>query len=289
MRYQPVVIIGAARSGTNILRDTLARIPGVGTWPCDEINYVWRHGHRDYPTDEFPEDAATQSVCRFIRRAFDRVATRGDFCHVVEKTCANSLRVGYVSRVLPDAKFVYIVRDGRDVVASATRRWRAALDLKYVLKKAQYVPLSDLPYYACRYLVNRGHRLFSPSRCLATWGPRFEGMQQALAGAPLEAVCALQWSRCVDLADSQLERIDSTRIYRLRYEQFVEQPADELRSIASFLDADVRSDDLSTLTSDVLEKNVGKWQNSIDEQLHAVISPAMSDTLRRHGYVSSSD
>ena len=42
---QPVVIIGAARSGTNMLRDVLVKLPGVGTWPCDEINYIWRHGN----------------------------------------------------------------------------------------------------------------------------------------------------------------------------------------------------------------------------------------------------
>ena len=30
--------------GHNMLRDVLTKLPGVATWPCDEINYIWRHG-----------------------------------------------------------------------------------------------------------------------------------------------------------------------------------------------------------------------------------------------------
>ncbi|MDN5869897.1 MAG: sulfotransferase [Nitrococcus sp.] len=36
--YQPVVIIGAPSSGTNMLRDVLTPIPDVPTWPCENIN-----------------------------------------------------------------------------------------------------------------------------------------------------------------------------------------------------------------------------------------------------------
>ena len=49
---QKVIIIGAPRSGTNILRDVLTSFDGICTWPCDEINYIWRHGNAKYPSDE---------------------------------------------------------------------------------------------------------------------------------------------------------------------------------------------------------------------------------------------
>ena len=38
MNRAPVVIIGAPRSGTNMLRDVLVGVGGYATWPCDEIN-----------------------------------------------------------------------------------------------------------------------------------------------------------------------------------------------------------------------------------------------------------
>ena len=41
MNINPVIIIGAPRSGTNILRDTLSIISNVRTWDCDEIPYIW--------------------------------------------------------------------------------------------------------------------------------------------------------------------------------------------------------------------------------------------------------
>ena len=40
-KFTPVIIIGAPRSGTNMLRDILTNFEGIETWPCDEINYIW--------------------------------------------------------------------------------------------------------------------------------------------------------------------------------------------------------------------------------------------------------
>ena len=94
--FQPVIIIGAGRSGTNMLRDVLTQMPGVGTWPCDEINYIWRHGNTRFPTDEFGPQQATPAVKAYIQRIFVRFAEKHKLAYVVEKTCANSLRVGFV-------------------------------------------------------------------------------------------------------------------------------------------------------------------------------------------------
>ena len=54
---------------------------------------------------------------------------------IVEKTCANSLRVPFVNEIIPDAKFIYIKRDMLDVVGSAKHRWKAPINLIYLLKK----------------------------------------------------------------------------------------------------------------------------------------------------------
>jgi len=39
MSNTDIIIVGAPRSGTNMLRDVLTSFDGVCTWPCDEINY----------------------------------------------------------------------------------------------------------------------------------------------------------------------------------------------------------------------------------------------------------
>ena len=55
----PLVIIGAARSGTNMLRDLLSSLEPFATWPCDEINYIWRHGNREFETEEFTPETVS--------------------------------------------------------------------------------------------------------------------------------------------------------------------------------------------------------------------------------------
>ncbi len=151
VQYQTVVVIGAPRSGTNMLRDILTQFDGVATWPCDEINYIWRHGNIRCQTDCFEPHMARDSVRRYIREQFDWVAERYDARTVVEKTCANSLRVPFVDAVVPEARFVFIRRNGLDAVGSAMARWKAALDIPYLARKARFVPVIDIPWYAGRY------------------------------------------------------------------------------------------------------------------------------------------
>ena len=101
--FKPIVIIGAPRSGTNMLRDVLCNIPDFSSWPCDEINYIWRHGNARYPSDEIPKEKATSSVKDYIQNCFEEIRKRTGSNFIIEKTCANSLRVPFVDAVLPNA------------------------------------------------------------------------------------------------------------------------------------------------------------------------------------------
>lgn len=283
--YQPVIIIGAGRSGTNILRDVLTQIPGSGTWNCDEINYIWRHGNARYPCDEFNVNLATKSVKRYIRRAFSRLAQSLGVRYVVEKTCANSLRVAFVASVFPEAKFIFIVRDGRDVIASAMKRWVAPLDIPYLLKKARHLPLTDAPFYGARYLYNRMYRLFSGEKRLAFWGPRFEGVEEVLRSRTLAEVCAMQWVRCVESSEHDLDQLDASRVRRLRYEEFVTNPSGELKALARFLDTHISRNDLRKSIQRVSSKSVGNWKTRVEPETMEVIEPLIRASMKRYGYM----
>lgn len=282
--YQPVIILGAARSGTNMLRDVLTKLPSFGTWPCDEINYIWRHGNIMYPTDELPPEAATETIQAFIRRAFNWVAQQYNVRYVVEKTCANTLRIGFVNRIIPDAQFIHIIRDGRDVVASARKRWSASLDIPYLMRKARFVPLRDLPYYSTRYLWNRVYRITSPESRLAFWGPRFEHFDQIVQQHSLIEVCAFQWHRSMEKATQDLAHIAPHRVYQLHYEHFVANPTTELVHIGRFLGLEIREDALSPLVQDVSPKSVGNWQKQLTSDDLQRIEPIIGETLRQYGY-----
>lgn len=284
MNYARVIIIGAARSGTNMLRDVLTSIPKVGTWPCDEINYIWRHGNARCVHDEFTPDMATESIVRYIRLRFDRLARSQRLGYVVEKTCANSLRVGFVNAVVPDARFVFLLRDGRDVVASAMRRWTAPLDIRYVARKARFVPTADLPYYGLRYAANRMHKLASQEKRLAGWGPRYAGMVEAANHLCLSQVCARQWARSVEKAEEELARIPSDRVVRVRYEEFVAKPEDELLRVADSLGLRLSATDAARYTSDVNPGSVGAWRTKLGEEDQAFMIEEAGSVLEKHGY-----
>jgi hypothetical protein len=280
----PIIIIGAARSGTNMLRDVVVQMPGLGTWPCDEINYIWRHGNAQNPTDEFGQNLATEPVRDFIRRAFDNIAINQDVERVVEKTCANSLRVSFVDRIFPSAQYIFIVRDGRDVVASAMKRWKAPLDLPYILRKARYVPLNDIPYYASRYLFNHFHRIKSGEQRLASWGPRFEGMEDALQSKTLAEVCALQWRRCIERSEEDFTEISSERVHRINYESFVQNPIAAINDLAIFLDIELSSAFIKKLAQSVTNSSVGKWRKDLSLEDQERIEPILKSTLSQYLY-----
>ena len=282
---EPIVIIGAPRSGTNMLRDALAALPGVGTWPCDEINYIWRHGNATYPSDEFPVALARPGVVRYIRAKFEALSKVQGVARVVEKTCANTLRVRFVEAVLPDAKFVHIRRNGVDAVASAAKRWTASLDWPYLLRKARYVPVSDVPYYALRYAGLRMRRLVSSERRLSYWGPRLDGMLEITRDHTLLEICAMQWKRCVDLADAAFSGIEPARVFEIRYEDLVSNPIPKLQGIAEFLELRATPDKLEPIAERISVASVGKGTKELElSALDSEVLPILQDTLARCGY-----
>ena len=268
-----------------MLRDILCSVEGVGTWPCDEINYIWRHGNVGTDTDEFDHSLATESVKKYIRKEFDKLSRSYNLRLVVEKTCANSLRVPFVEEVIPEAKYVFIYRDGIDATGSALDRWKAELDLSYIFKKMRYVPVTDIPYYGFRYLINRIYRLFSSERRLAFWGPIFKWQEEYLKEWDLVEVCAMQWKRCVDLSEQALSKMPDDKVVRISYESFVSDPESELNRIFRELRVSVDEKAVADATRNVSNKSIGKGRSALSEDQLRSIELLISDSLKRYGYV----
>ena len=280
---QPVIIIGAGRSGTNALRDALCTLRNFHTWPCDEINYIWRHGNRNFPTDELTPTHATDDVVSFIRSEFQNQSVKDPSATLVEKTCANSLRVGFVHKVFPGARFIHIVRDGRDVAASAMDRWTAPLDLPYIAAKARFVPKSDLPFYAMSYLGSRVSKIRSAEDRLSWWGPKFEGMELLTPETPLEEVAATQWARCLMLAFEQLAEVPQEQVATVRYQDLATKPADVLEELLTWLGSDSSEKALQIAASTIHAGSIGKWQSVLSEEQVDNLAPIVAPGLELIG------
>jgi hypothetical protein len=284
----PVIIIGAGRTGTNMLRDVICSIPGFGTWDCDEINPVWRYGNRHQPTDVLTPDLARPKVKRYIRSRFNSLSNSQKVDFVVEKTCANSLRLAFVHSVLPEAKYILINRDGRDVAPSAKIRWTAPFELNYTLKKLKQTPLRDLPFYIWKFGINRLKQAFGADR-LSFWGPIYPGIDQDFKEKSLLEVCALQWQACVNATQKDKALLNPEQCYELKYEEFVNDPQAGLDKILTFLGA--AQTDMAIIdaaVSGVSSRSVGSHKKLTQEEQQA-LNRICEPTLQSLNYIDVSN
>ena len=120
-----IVIVGAPRSGTTWLEELCMAHPRIGgiaateTWLFEQLSDLWSNPWLGACVDR--HDLAL--ACRrygdaLFRAALQRHAPGADY--FVEKSPVHSMRIPQVAASYPDAWFVHIVRDGRDVARSAS-------------------------------------------------------------------------------------------------------------------------------------------------------------------------
>jgi hypothetical protein len=269
-----LVIIGAPRSGTNILRDVLTGLPEFSTWPCDEINFVWKHGNISHPYDDLPAEAAGEQTRRFVRKQFKKLSRRTNARYVVEKTCANSLRLDYVDRIVPEAHYVLLVREGQDAVASAKQRWEHPhAASSYYLNKARYIAPSDFLTVLWQTVQKRlGGSARKEGAAWTSWGPVTAEIEGFIAnGRSIPEISALQWAQCVSSSLRFFEQLDHERWVVVSYEDFVHHPEEEVKRILKMLGTSARDAVLTAACKKVDAGRVGKSGDLFsDEQLQRV-------------------
>ncbi len=272
MDNPPIIIIGAARSGTNMLRDAICMLKGLETWPCDEINYVWRHGNIAKEDDRFTSKEVSFNARKYISGEFDRLQKISGAKIVVEKTCANSLRVPFIDSIFSDAKYIFIVRNGYDVTSSALLRWTANFDLQYTLRKLRFVPVSDVPYYFIKFLRNRFTKLLSKDNRLGQWGPIYPGMREHLKNRTLEELCALQWAECVKIAHDDLQLLSNEKVHFVAYDSFVSSPMEEMKKLVKFMGIECTENNIKESIKNISSTSKGNYRQHLNELQLEVIS-----------------
>jgi hypothetical protein len=278
MSVRRIVVIGAARSGTKILRDALAESAQIGRVPYD-IGYVWRVGNENLPHDVVPPESVSASSRRFIRRFIDKYSS-GSPAAVLEKTVGNTLRVPAVHAVLPDAVYVHLIRDGVDVIESTRRQWRAPSDLRYLVGKARHFPLRLVPRYGGKYVASLARRRMSRDGRIGSWGPRYPGIDEDLAAVDLLTVCCRQWRAAVTLASADLAQIGAP-VVEVRYERLIEEPAAELSRVADALDLPLVN---AAAADAIVPGRRGAGRSALTEEELATVDAEVGDLLTAVGY-----
>lgn len=278
----PIILIGAARSGTKFLRDVLASGAGAAAVPYD-VNYVWRYGAEDARDDILDPAALTVKRSRFIRETLRSQAKAGVNDVLIEKTVANTLRVPFVEAVFPEARYVHLVRDGREVAESAMRQWQAPPDWSALMRKLREIPVRNLGYVAW-FGANFVKGLFSGRKGGKVWGPRFPGIDAMAENEPLSRVCARQWMESYTRAAADLPRIPNagSRVFTIRYEDLIRDDT-ALSTLLDQLDLPDRGTILSNFRSMLRPSGPEMWRQLPPEDL-AIFNAELTLALTNLGY-----
>lgn len=197
---KPIILLGAPRSGTQMFRDMICEHKDISTWPYNEMTYMWRYNNRTSPTEELDPSLATDSTIKYIRNQFIKLAKKSKTPFVLDKTCHNLLRIPFVQKVLPEARYIYLLRNGMDVVPSMHKRW-VEPPPKGEYSRIFSIPRKDFLYYTLK--VGWNHLgLFQPGvKQVRVWGPKYEGLEKLVGTMDLYEVCAYQWLKYTQVCE----------------------------------------------------------------------------------------
>jgi omega-hydroxy-beta-dihydromenaquinone-9 sulfotransferase len=200
-----------------------------------------------FPAPDERPDVALQTR---LRKTFRQLREASGATVVVSKRTANNRRLEMLECVFPDARYLYVVRDGRDVAASLSRvSW-----------------WDDHPLW---------------------WDSRHRTPVQAVAdGADRLWLCARNWVAETERITRGLERVDPSRVLRVRFEELVSDPVEWMRAVGDFLELPRAEDYESALLGLEFDRPGGDWRHLWSDREMDVVHHEQMAQLRRLGYVS---
>lgn len=280
------VIVGAGRSGTTILKELIGSHHVFA--PTEfELNHLWRYGNSSLSHDFLdPNKHLNFQITSYIQTELEKERQRSGKPRLVEKTVANVARVSFVAKVLPNAKIIHLVRDGRAVSASAIKRWQAKPSSGYLLRKSTTVPITDVPRVAFRYFGSTLKALLRRRNYRQSWGPRWESIDQDVRDLSLSRICARQWKLCVESALQQGRALPSQRYLEIRYEALVSQPKQAAHNVADFLGISASDPAYANFYENKLsDRSLHKWQTRLSRDQISEIEEEAGPLLKNLEYL----
>lgn len=208
----PLFIVGCSRSGTTVTYETVCSAQGVLSFGHELPqlwNSQWGPWHNNWESEaagaEHARPAHRDSILKFF---FQRLGAGW----VVDKTCINVMRIPYLNQLFPNARYLFIHRDGRDNISSLMEGWR--FDGHFGLSQF-------LGQFPCEVGIDNGD--------FREWSFFLPPGWRDYNHASLEEVCAFQWITANRMALKAKTLIPERQWVQLRYEDIFERPVDMFR------------------------------------------------------------
>lgn len=217
---QPVFIIAAPRSGSTLLFETLAvsqqlyTLGGEGHELIEGIPDL-QPGAPGVDSNRLEVQHASATVADSIIRQMLLEArdahgqsppNDGTALRFLEKTPKNALRIPFLNRIFPDARFIVLWRDPRENLGSIIDAWRSGRWKTY-----NGLPGFDGPW---SLLLPPGWR--------------------AMNGRPLEEIAAFQWGSTYRIVLDDLAVLARERWTSVTYGELLADPAATIRRLCGF-------------------------------------------------------
>jgi hypothetical protein len=267
--YRPVFIVSPPRSGSSLLFEILSQSPSAATIGGESHGIIEGNtafgvlgaAARGYDSNRLDANDATPGIVaalreRFRRRAFNRYGEEiPGRIRLLEKTPKNALRIPFLAKVFPDALFVYLYRDPREVLASMMEAWESGGFRTY----PQLPGWEGLPW---SLVLTPGWR--------------------ELIGQSLPEIVSTQWRRVMDVLLDDLAALPPDRWISTRYDQLLADPDSEVRRICAALGFEwdqVLGKNLPLASHTVSAPRHGKWRQREHEILPQMTR--MAETIAR--------
>ncbi len=219
---RPLFIVSAPRSGSSLLFENLSKfeeIWSIGQESHDietEISYLHPASH-GYESNRLTE--VSVAVAADVRRWFaQRLQNKDKVLYAkmesppktvrfLEKTPKNSLRIPFLKKVFPQARFIFLYRDPLENISSLLEFWRSN-------RFPTYRNLPNWPY-------KEWYALLPPN-----W--------ESLKAASLAEITTYQWRAANQTILNDLLNLSKSDYHFVTYKALVEQPRKTFHELSTF-------------------------------------------------------
>lgn len=285
MMQSPIILVGTHRSGTSWLTRVFSRHSDLACWM--EPRYVWSWGNNYKPNDLLSAADARPKVTQHIRQRFEKFVVDEGKVRLFEKTPSNCLRLPFIHQVLPEAKIIHVIRDGRSVFSSASDMLEAGFYRPDKLKSRfsemlAETPVTEWPAHWPRIQETLLSKLLGKS--IPFWGPRPAGWQDWIGVYPQPVILAKQWAATAMQAVEDGQNLPASQYHRFCYEDLIARPKETMLALVEFAELPASQPLIDYVVSTADPSRQRRWNEVIDSETLEQIRPHLETVLNQLGY-----